>query len=81
MRLATTIQQSYDWHELIARSKFMVDKCNIYKHFKRTSKHKYGKLPEKEVETAPTSEMYINLIGPYTDKHTHQTYPSSDDIY
>ena len=35
---------------------------------RKTNKPKYSKLPTKEVNTTPWTEVCIDLIGPYTVK-------------
>jgi hypothetical protein len=66
-RLEETLRSAMYWKGMRRSVSAHVKKCHKWQINKR-SKHKYGKLPTKLVETKPWNTLCVDLIGPYTLK-------------
>ena len=66
-RTEETINQHYTWKTFRHDVRDFCQKCQTCQRTKKSNK-KYGKLPEKDIESNPWEILCVDLIGPYIIK-------------
>ena len=57
----------FTWNNMQKDIKLLCKYCHVCQMNKKTNKNKYGKLPEKLVETRKWKQVNIDCWGPKTD--------------